>query len=77
MSALYSERGKMRSTPALCECKRVSRSPAPVPDHSARLRSVVARNVYRYPKRRRSITGAKWAVRLNGSLVPARETNRD
>jgi hypothetical protein len=29
------------------------------------------------PKRRRSITGAKWAVRLNGSLVPARDTNQD
>jgi hypothetical protein len=52
------------------------RSPATVPDQRATTKRRRV-NVDRYPKRRRSITGAKWAVRLNESLVPARGTNRD
>jgi hypothetical protein len=71
MSALYSERGKMGSTPASVDVN--------AGEFQGRRRRfpIVARNVDRYPKRRLSITGAKWAVRLNGSLVPARGTNRD
>jgi hypothetical protein len=41
------------------------------------LRSDARVNVDRSPKRRHSITGAGRAVRLNGPLVPARDTNRD
>jgi hypothetical protein len=50
------------------------RSPALVPDQ----RDYEASSLMSIdPKRRRSITGAKCMVRLNGPLVPARGTNRE
>jgi hypothetical protein len=62
------------STPAMNAGEFPMRLPAPVPDQ----RDYEALSLMSIdPKRRRSITGAKWAVRLNGPLVPARGMNRD
>jgi hypothetical protein len=62
------------STPAMNAGEFPMGSPAPVPDQRDYEASLL---MSIDPKRRLSITGAKWAVRLNGPLVPARGTNRD